>query len=71
MWNIIIFLKCSSSAKSEPLLNSYYRVVVVKLGRNENLESLPEPRNLPLTTYEEVHRSPSSTGAYVAEAFSG
>ncbi|XP_071521092.1 tyrosine-protein phosphatase 69D [Panulirus ornatus] len=48
-----------------------HRVVVVKLDRGSSLQNLPEPSKLPLSTYEEVHRSPSSVGAYVAEAFSG
>ncbi|XP_045597074.1 tyrosine-protein phosphatase 69D isoform X2 [Procambarus clarkii] len=48
-----------------------HRVVVVKLEGGSPLQNLPEPSKLPLSTYEEVHRSPSSTGAYVAEAFSG
>lgn len=48
-----------------------HRIVVVKLEGDSMLQTLPEPSKLPISTYEEVHRSPSSTGAYVAEAFSG
>ncbi|KAK3883163.1 hypothetical protein Pcinc_012496 [Petrolisthes cinctipes] len=48
-----------------------HRIVVVKMQGESSVESLPDPKMLPLSTYEEVHRSPSSTGAYVAEAFSG
>ncbi|XP_063848921.1 tyrosine-protein phosphatase 69D-like isoform X1 [Scylla paramamosain] len=48
-----------------------HRVVVMKLENGASLEMLPDPSKIPLSTYEEVHSSPSSTGAYVAEAFSG
>ncbi|XP_050718014.1 tyrosine-protein phosphatase 69D-like isoform X2 [Eriocheir sinensis] len=48
-----------------------HRVVVVKLETGASLQTLREPGNIPLSTYEEVHSSPSATGAYVAEAFSG
>ncbi|XP_066940417.1 tyrosine-protein phosphatase 69D [Macrobrachium rosenbergii] len=46
-----------------------HRIVVVKLAGDSTLQALPSPNKLPISTYEEVHRSPSSTGAYVAEAF--
>lgn len=46
------------------------RIVIVKLSKGETIHSIAEPKDLPLSTYDEVHRSPSASGAYVAEAFS-
>ncbi|KAG0713924.1 Tyrosine-protein phosphatase 69D [Chionoecetes opilio] len=48
-----------------------HRVVVVKLEEGASQDTLPDPSKVPLSSYGEVHSSPSSTGAYVAEAFSG
>ncbi|XP_042869505.1 tyrosine-protein phosphatase 69D-like isoform X2 [Penaeus japonicus] len=47
-----------------------HRIVVVKLAKGESIHTISEPKDLPLSTYDEVHRSPSASGAYVAEAFS-
>lgn len=45
-----------------------YRVFVVKLPPQQSISDLPSPEDFPISTYQEVQRSPRG-GAYVAEMF--
>lgn len=64
-----IFWKWNSNIPM-PCIPLCCRIVIVKLSKGETIHSIAEPKDLPLSTYDEVHRSPSASGAYVAEAFS-